>query len=486
MNSFSRNHKKRQGERGVTIMLVALAMVAILAMAALSIDVVVLYLAREEAQRSADAAALTAAKVISLSGITGDPGDATSHWVDICGSSGLATLAAQAMAQQNVVGRSAATSITVRYSAGSSGTSNSDCSQLSGSTFDVNPTVTVNVTQGSFPAFFSRIWGTRANSVSATATAEAFNPSRSGIVTGTIIPVQPRCVKPWMVPNLDPLNPVSCTGTCTGFVDPSDGHILHPGISVNGGSATGVIGERFTLVPDCDYSKSITYCALKDASPQANPAGARGASNPDLEYLPGETRYASAAVAGTAGSLYEQAVAGCDETTTYYCGVPSSAPIGTGPNNVDLSEYPVQDTADGVTALIRESNPNPVGGQPSGQDYVNPSATPYGNPVSYPFQIFSGNQSPLGLASNTHISVSNSIISLPIYDPSNVITDNRSTSPVTIMGFLQVFINAVDQYGNVDVVVLNVAGCGKGSGLPVSATPQKGSSPVPVRLITPQ
>jgi uncharacterized membrane protein len=175
MNSFSRNHKTRQGERGVTIVFVALAMVAILAMAALSIDVVVLYLAREEAQRSADAAALTAAKVISLSGITGDPGDATSHWVDICGSSGLATLAAQAMAQQNVVGRSAPTSITVTYSAGNGGTSNTDCSQLSASAFDVNPTVTVNVTQGSFPAFFSRIWGNRANSVSATATAEAFN-----------------------------------------------------------------------------------------------------------------------------------------------------------------------------------------------------------------------------------------------------------------------------------------------------------------------
>jgi hypothetical protein len=36
----------RQGERGVTILFVALAMVAIIAMAALSIDVVVLYLAR--------------------------------------------------------------------------------------------------------------------------------------------------------------------------------------------------------------------------------------------------------------------------------------------------------------------------------------------------------------------------------------------------------------------------------------------------------
>jgi Flp pilus assembly protein TadG len=486
MNRPCRDHNTRHRERGVTMVFVALAMVAILAMAALSIDVVVLYLAKAEAQRSADAAALTAAKVISLSGITGDPTDVTSHWVDICGSGGTATLAAQAMAQQNFIGQRAATSITVTYSAGNGGTSNTDCSQLSGSAFGVNPTVSVQVTQGSFPAFFSRIWGNRANSVSATATAEAFNPSGSGNVTGTIIPVQPRCVKPWVVPNLDPLNPANCNGTCSGFVDPADGHILHPGISLNGGSATGVIGERFTLVPGCDYSKSITYCALKDSPPQANPNVSRGANKPDLDYLPGETLNSSVGVPGTVGSLYEQAVAGCDESTAYYCGVPNSAPIGNGPNRVDLSEFPVQDTADGVTALIHQSNPNPVGGQPSGQDYVNPSATPYGNPLSYPFQIFSGSQSPLGLATNSHISVSNSIVSLPIYDPNNLIVDNRSTSTVTIMGFLQVFINAVDQYGNLDVVVLNVAGCGNGSGQPVSAVPKMGSSPVPVRLITPQ
>ncbi len=38
-------------ERGVTMVLVAVAMVAIIAMAALSIDVISLYLVKEEAQR---------------------------------------------------------------------------------------------------------------------------------------------------------------------------------------------------------------------------------------------------------------------------------------------------------------------------------------------------------------------------------------------------------------------------------------------------
>jgi uncharacterized membrane protein len=56
-STLSRHH-----ERGITMVLVAMALVAIVAMAALSIDVVTLYLAREEAQRSADAAALGAAR----------------------------------------------------------------------------------------------------------------------------------------------------------------------------------------------------------------------------------------------------------------------------------------------------------------------------------------------------------------------------------------------------------------------------------------
>ena len=62
------------------MLLVALAMVAIIGMAALSIDVITLYLAREEAQHSADSAALGAAKVLSLSGITGDPTNVSGNW----------------------------------------------------------------------------------------------------------------------------------------------------------------------------------------------------------------------------------------------------------------------------------------------------------------------------------------------------------------------------------------------------------------------
>ncbi len=112
---FPFTQPERHGERGITMVLVALAMVAIIAMAALSIDVVTLYLAKEEAQRSADAAALAAARVISISGITGTGNTDidTASWSAICGTSGAATQTAQAVGKQNSVANVAASD---RYS----------------------------------------------------------------------------------------------------------------------------------------------------------------------------------------------------------------------------------------------------------------------------------------------------------------------------------------------------------------------------------
>src|ERR1039458_4378464 len=267
----------RRQERGVTMVLVAIAMVAIIAMAALSIDVITLYLAREEAQRSADAAALAAARVISLSGITGtvDPDNDTSSWKQICGSSGIATQTAQAVGMQNSVGGIAAT-VTVTYSAGGSGPT-SDCSGLPAA-FAVNPMVTAKVTSASLPTFFSRIWGRTGNTVSATATAEAFNPSNSDSNTnggprGAVTPVQPRCVKPWIVPNVDPWYPPGCPGggrfgrPCRQFVSPTDGSIQHHGIK--GVGSGGVIGETFNLFADCPPGASCTRPPTTP-QPQAN------------------------------------------------------------------------------------------------------------------------------------------------------------------------------------------------------------------------
>ena len=457
------------------MVLVAIAMVAIIAMAALSIDIITLYLAKEEAQRAADTAALAAARVISISGMTGDPNNSASSWQAICGPPpNPATRAAIAVVQQNAVGSIAIAtpSVTVTYSAGTSGASSADCSTLPPA-FAVNPMVTVQVKRPSLPTFFSRIWGNTGNSVSATATAEAFNPSNSGNVgngpVGTIAPVQPLCAKPWLVPNLDPGNP-SCTnvGNCTPFVDPGTGQIKSPGISLNGTATNGVIGETFWLSPDCKHTGSS--CQLRHTPPQANYSLATYVKGPpNLQFVPGQaptTTPAAVPACATGLDLYQQAIAGCDQSTVYQCGVQSSS--SSNPNMVDLSENPDYDTADAAQCLVHEP----------GQDVINDSV--------YPFQMQAGSSNPLvggTLSAGSTISTSNSVVSVPIYDSATSVAQNPTTQPVTIVGFLQVFINQVDQYGNVSVTVLNVAGCGNGSSTPNPPIP--GTSPVPIRLITP-
>ncbi|MFZ0861661.1 MAG: pilus assembly protein TadG-related protein [Candidatus Sulfotelmatobacter sp.] len=478
----------RRRECGVTMVLVALAMVAIIAIAALSIDVITLYLAREEAQRSADAAALAAVRVLSLSGATGDPDNTTGNWPSACT---VATQVAQTVANQNAVGSAAATTVNVNFVY--NGTAVANCTFAAGNAFGVNPQVQVQVIRAGLPTFFSRVWSRNPNSVSATATAEAFNSSGSGtFAPNGIVPVNPRCVKPWIVPNRDPKNPGSTCdqggGPCSKFVNLADGSIVKPGISLNGTNTSGVIGERFWLAPDCVHTGSS--CSLRANPPVGNYYAAGHQAwlepPPSLQYLPGEAPV-SVPVAvpscASSGSVYEEAIAGCDHSTVYQCGVQSS-------NSVDLSENPgagTNDTMNGVACLIHEGDATDT--QPDGQDTLGPYSSPsaYGSPSSYPFQILAGSSSSLsGLAGSPGkpISSSNSIVSLPIYDDTAVTSINGTgTTNITIVGFLQVFINSVDRWGIMDVTVLNVIGCGNGSTPPNAAV--TGSSPVPIRLITP-
>ncbi len=451
----------RHRERGVTMVLVALAMVAIIAMAALSIDVVTLYLANAEAQRSADGGALAAARLLSMTGMTGDPNNSSSQWINICGGiNSPASQVATAVASQNTVSGISPSQVTVTYAAG--GTSGSDCTGL-GAAFGVNPTVTVKVQRTALPTFFSRIWTRATSNVSASATAEAFNPSNSGNVgntagSGTVIPVRTRCVKPWIVPNLDPWNPGSCSGTCQPFVGNADGSIQHPGIRF-GGAGTGVIGERFTIVPDCRLSGPCATPGNTISPPNANVAGP--VAPPNLQFVPGQISSSSVAVPNCGDDTdYMQAIAGCDQSTVYRCGVPQG-------NTVDLSQNNIQgDTATGGQCLI-----NQVAG--SGQDVLDDTV--------FPYRIKTGANSPLknaGVAQDTFITSSKSIASIPIFDQNGTF-NTSGTTDVTIVGFLQVFINSVDDTGNVDVTVLNVAGCGN------AASPNfvSGTSPVPVRLV---
>src|SRR6202158_5185149 len=321
----SRNLRpERTSESGVTIVLMALAMVAILAMAGLSIDVVTLYLANAEAQRSADTAALAAARVLSISGMTGDPSNSgtINPWQQACA---LATLVAKAVATQNTMGGAALSTsqITVTYP------NNSDptlCTSTDAK-FGVNPLVTVKVQRTDLPTFFARIWGRTAATVSATATAEAFNSSNSGnvgnTVTGKITPVQPRCVKPWIVPNLDPGDAGTC-GTpgfpqcTTAFVNNVNGSITTQGIMVNN-TPPGVIGRTFDLFADCNPGGP---CA-NNGNPvgQPKPNSSLLPTKPNLQFVPGQLPAAFTAVTScAAGSAFGEGAARCDQTTVYQCG----------------------------------------------------------------------------------------------------------------------------------------------------------------------
>ena len=471
-----------QNERGVTMVLVAIAMVAIMSIAALSIDVITLYVAREEAQRSADAAALAAARVISISGMTGDPANTSSSWQAICGGAGSpASLAAIAVSTQRAVGGAVPTTTTVTYSAGGA-TGTQDCSTLPAA-FGVNPMATVQISRASLPTFFSRIWGNTSNTVSAKATAEAFNPSASdlngNVSSPNVTPVQPTCVKPLMLPNRDPFNAPGCTGAaCNPFVTVADGSIVHPGVLPT--TANGVIGETFNLFADC---KPGTNCVRVNNQARANVivggfVGGGPPPTPNLEYLPGEITSSSIAVptCGTSGSGsnldYEPAVTGCDTTTKYQCGIPSASAAT--PNVIDLTENPggpSGDTATGVACLMTNSNSTPA----SGQDIL--------DTTSYPYKITAGSANPVGISGSV-ITSSNSIISLPIYDVSAPLVVTGNQAPVTIVGFLQAFVNSEGADGSLNVTVLNVAGCGNGATVGTN-NPVSGSSPVPVRLITP-
>jgi hypothetical protein len=148
-----------------------------------------------------------------------------------------------------------------------------------------------------------------------------------------------------------------------------------------------------------------------------------------------------------------------------------------GTNTIDLNENPgggAGDTATGLACSLTHSATVPL----SGQDTIIGSN---GNP--YPFVALAGDVTAklMSVPDNTPLTTSNSIVSLPIYDGSPL-TINNSTAPVTIVGFLQVFVQSVNPSdGSVVVTVLNVAGCGNAATNP----PVFGNSPVPVRLITP-
>ncbi len=454
----------RRGERGQTIALVAVSIVSLLAMAALAIDVVSLYVAKSEVQRAADAAALAGAQAVANSGVTTlAPTDA-----NLGNAETLATSMANA-AITAIVGASPSVNLVAGSAPALVG------SPTISFTPNNNPTVTVTLQQTNLPTFFSKIWGSRLISTSATATAEAYNPANSTGATYTSI--APRCVKPWLVANQDP----GALPGVANFVNVTTGAVTQ----------TDLVGEGFFLRSDCPLSAGCS--TLGDTPPKA----LRQGGNNFLEYVPTNVTYPGrpapimypSCAVGEPDVTYTEAIEGCDPNP-YACGGPTNGPgpggSCTSPLNCwDPSINPGfapggnqnSDSAVGAQCLIHSTA---MGLPPTGQDTLSwPSAFPSGPP-----EIRAGS----GPQSGNPVTTSPSIVTIPIIDTNNF--SNLPPDPVTVVGFLQAFIDYVNVptgpplFYDIHVTILNVAGCGTNSaGNPVVGG--FGTSPVPVRLITP-
>jgi Flp pilus assembly protein TadG len=434
--------RQRHNERGQTILLVAISLVSLLGMAALAIDIVTLYAARSEIQRAADAAALAGAKAIADSGFTTLPTTDPNY----SNAQALALL----MATNSINAVTLATP-PINLVAGMQ-----PLEPLPPSvdwSHQGNPRITVTLERSNLPTFFSKIWGTSAAKVTATATAEAYNPANSA----TITPIAPLSVKPWLVANADP------TGTALTFVDTT---------SPNWVVDSGVIGKSFDLVVDCSHP------GPNKCHPAHNPGLVPGATSPQVEYVPAvvttpNTQNVCPACAGA--SDYEQSIECADAATSYQvlsCG--GGAAQAQWDDDINPGRTPGNNaTSLGGQCLIHASSEGSAG-----QDTLTEL-----NPMfSAPYQIKQ--------KSGNLVTTSSSIVTIPIIDNNPLIPGGGA---VTVVGFLQAFINQVDPSpvvateppeGSINITVLNIAGCSSSNNGASPVVGASGTSPVPVRLIT--
>lgn len=438
-------------EDGVTLLIMAAAMVILLGMCALAIDLVAAYLGRVQCQRAADAAALAGASEFLSEGCTSTGG---------CSSKGpqeaLATTQAVAVAGKNYVMGLAPTASTIATA----------FSYPSPEEPQITVTVYRDATHGdALPTFFAKIFGINFVNISASATAEAYNPS------GGSIPVGSSCIKPFLVPNCDPNHPVVSTdseanqncpcggtgvsnGDCPSgyaagydmsyYVDPTSGDIVHPGVCVidpTTGACTTTSGDV-----------GAPWALHDNAAP---------------------SQWYTIAFSTQSGEAYRTYITECAPQT-----LACNASLNT------LNGKKVGPTDQGIDDLIHASSD----GMGQGQDQMcSPSwADPSGSYCTQlPFPITGGLNNPYNLASQTFYGgPSDSIADVVLY---NGVPLSPGGSTVTVQGFMTLFIQDVVHSATddtVNAVVMQVGGCGGASGgsgsTPIASL---GGSFIPIRLI---
>jgi Putative Flp pilus-assembly TadE/G-like len=436
---------RRNNEQGIVIILVAVVMLFVVgAMAALSIDVVTLYTARSEAQLAADGGALAGARVLANSGMT-SASDATVGAYAVPSAIAVAT---QVAASNPVGGRNLVPGASPCISG------QEICVNINqaSTNFIANPQVTVQVQRSDLPTFFARIWGRTTITVKASATAEAYNPSYlEGTAAGPGLPVAPTCVKPWLLPNIDPSNPPGQ------IFDPASGAITAPGL----------LG--WITPPGFGGIRLRAECTTNCGPPPTGPTVWR--------YYPGDPAdfpapsASSVACPGCAGfNNFQLSIAGCVQPPTRCNSV------------VHVDQFPDAnrdaEAADAVDALAHTSS--------NQGDSVDTTTVPP------PFQFVAGSDNPVvesgALGAGTDIIVSDSLVTVPVIDTTSAWPG--SYPAVQIIGFVQLFLNPtgrkVPGSNHIHTQVVNLVGCGAGIG-GVTGTPilGNGASPVAVRLISP-
>ena len=432
--------ERRPNERGVSLLLIAVGMVFVLGIAGLGVDLASLYVGRNQAQRAADAGALAGAQTLVSSG---------------CTSAGGSTISAscQSLARQRAIAVGNANLI--------AGVSPAivDADVTFPSTSTTDPQIKVVASRNTahsnaMPTFFVKIFGINSANVSASAKAEAFNPSGTGGNVGA------ECLKPWLLPNCDSGHPASPGNpNCPGydyFINPSTGAIQNPGVWT-----TGVQGEPITIKPG-DPNSGATAAPGK-FWPVFLPAGSVASDCPACASPGGGSGPSS-------GSLYRLNIECCNHNTIV-CGTQVVQPI-TG-NMVGPTEQ-------GVDCLIHQGGTK---SSPTGMDTFDPNS----------WTITAGSANPYGLSGP--ITTSDSVVTIPVYNGTTLCPGAScpSTITVTIMGFIQLFVRYEDgsNQGNVLAYVMNISSCaqgggggGGGSGGGTGGTISTGgSSPIPIRLI---
>jgi hypothetical protein len=442
----TKGQQLRKHESGMTIYIVAFAMLAFLGIAAFAIDLVSYYVARNEAQRGADAAALAGASMFVAQGCTSGSGGCVAGGPQ----EAVATTQAKTVAAQNPVFGQAPTAATVNVAFNYP---NPEEPQI---------TCTVNRTTAAgnpMPTFFSKIFGLTTVDVSASATAEAFNPSGSNVSVGT------SCLKPFLVPNCDPHHLVAgsnaaanlncptinldgtagptCTTAATRcqsyFFYPNGGGIVNPGVyNAANPSAGGVVGEPWALHSE---------------------------AGPSQWYLIGFT--------GNSGAQLRAYLQTC---------APKVIACQAQLNSADGKK--VGPTDQGVNGFINANGD----GLNQGQDSI---CSPTSSPAcaTPPFLITGGANNPNpGLVGQTFLTGSVSTESVAVF--SGVDISGQPLQPggstVVVLGFMQMFFTQANHTATddeIDGIILNIGGCGTTNNSGGPPVVSQGGSPIPIRLI---